>query len=90
MEDLILVSHGLQDYKCKDGEVFKKRRRYGPVYGPAMKAFFESEPPSTYAEFAASIAAGIPYYFADPNKIPETLESDMETIFLYGQCKVEV
>ncbi|PMD21575.1 alpha/beta-hydrolase [Hyaloscypha hepaticicola] len=77
VEDLVLVSHQLQDYKCKDGEVFNERRKNNALYAPAMKALFEPEPPSTDAEFAASIAAGMPYYFADPNKTPETLESDL-------------
>ena len=77
VETLVLVSHRLQDYQCKDGQVFKERRKDNPVYAPAMKALFESGPPSTDPEFAASIAAGMPYYFADPHRVPATLKSDL-------------
>jgi proline iminopeptidase len=77
VEELVLVSHRLQDYKCKDGKVFKERRKDNPVYAPVIKALFKSEPPSTDAEFAALIAAGMPYCFADPLKISATLKSDL-------------
>jgi hypothetical protein len=44
-------------------------RRKDPVYGPELKALTGSEPPSTDSEFAATLTAGLPYYFADPAKV---------------------
>jgi hypothetical protein len=46
-----------------------ERRQDHPVYGQALKALTASEPPSTDSEFAASLTAGLPYYFAEPTKV---------------------
>jgi proline iminopeptidase len=75
VEALVLVSHRLQDYECKDGDIFKEKRKDHPIYGPALKALTASKPPSTDSEFAASLATRMPYYFADPTKVHGRLKS---------------
>jgi proline iminopeptidase len=69
VEELLLVSHRLQDYRRKDEDVFMERRKDNPVYDSALKALTTSEPASTDSEFVASLTAGLPYYFADPTKV---------------------
>lgn len=72
VEDVVLVSHRLQDFNATDRAVFREKRKDHLVYGPALAALQASEQPSTDEEFSLRIAAAMPYYFAEPTKIEES------------------
>jgi proline iminopeptidase len=69
VEELLLVSHQLQDYRRKDEDVFMEGGKDHPVYDSALKALTTSKPASTDSEFVASLTAGLACYFADPTKV---------------------